>query len=135
MTTLIGTSTNLVVHGMMIDNGLGGFSFFELTKIGLPVAVVALIFLALSSNYLLPSRREFFTELGENTREFVVELKVENDYPFTEHTVEQANLRHLKGLFLFQITRGHEIIAPVTPSEKIYVGDRLFFTGLPETIF
>ena len=135
MTTLIGTSTNLVVHGMMIDNGLGGFSFFELTKIGLPVAVVALIFLALTSNYLLPSRRELYAELGENTREFVVELKVENDYPFTEHTVEQANLRHLKGLFLFQITRGHEIIAPVTPSEKIYVGDRLFFTGLPETIF
>jgi len=135
MCTLIGTSTNLVVHGMLLDAGFNGFSFFELTKIGLPAAGVGLLFIALAGWFLLPKRKEITAQLGESTREFVVELKVDKDYPFAQKTVEEANLRHLKGLFLFQITRGDHVIAPVSPSEKIYVGDRLFFTGLPETIF
>ena len=43
-------------------------------------------------------------------------------------------MRHLKGLFLFQIERDGNIIAPAGPDEKIIEGDRLFFTGLPKTI-
>ena len=43
-------------------------------------------------------------------------------------------LRHLTGLFLFQIERDGKIIAPARPDDRIYVGDRLFFTGLPKTI-
>jgi len=43
-------------------------------------------------------------------------------------------LRHLRGLFLFQIERDQKILAPVGPDEDIQLGDRLFFTGLPGTI-
>lgn len=133
--TLIGTSTNLVVHGMLLDRGLPGFSFFELTKISLPVAVLGILFIGLMGYKLLPSRKDPIVKLGENTREFVVEMKVSADYPMVNKTVEEAHLRHLQGLFLFQINRGNKIIAPVSHEEKIFVDDRLFFTGLPETIY
>ena len=74
-------------------------------------------------------------ELGESTREFVVEVKVEEAYAHAGKTIEEARLRHLKGLFLFQINRGGETISPVSSGEKVLVGDRLFFTGLPDTIY
>lgn len=133
--TLIGTSTNLVVHGLLLEAGLDGFTFFEITRIGVPVALLSILFLTFIGRRLLPDRKDVITELGENTREFVVELKVGDEYPYLGQSLEQANLRHLTGLFLFQIERQGQIIAPVSPREKIYLGDRLFFTGLTETIY
>ncbi|HHE54571.1 MAG TPA: SLC13 family permease, partial [Caldithrix abyssi] len=64
----------------------------------------------------------------------VVVLKVTPKFKGIGQTVEEAGLRHLTGLFLFQIERNGEIIAPARPDEVIKVGDRLFFTGLPKTI-
>lgn len=133
--TLIGTSTNLIVHGMLIDNGLDGFSFFEITKLGLPVALVAIFFIVLFGNLLLPDRKEPIVQLGEQTREFVVAMKVGSDFTYIGKSVEEAGLRHLQGLFLFQITRHGDVIAPVGNEETLRLGDRLFFTGLPDMIF
>ncbi|MDZ7375315.1 MAG: SLC13 family permease [candidate division KSB1 bacterium] len=134
MCTLIGTSTNLVVHGLMIDNNMEGMSFFELTKISLPAAIFGLLYIALLGHRLLPDRKEPIVEFGENTREYVVELKVEPNFQHIGRSIEEAGLRHLRGLFLFQIERQGQILAPVGPDEVIQLGDRLFFIGLPATI-
>lgn len=133
--TLIGTSTNLVVHGLLLAEGFDGFSFFELSKAGVPIAIVVVLYFALLGHRLLPDRKDTMVELGESTREFVVEVKVEEAYAHAGKTIEEARLRHLKGLFLFQINRGGETISPVSSGEKVLVGDRLFFTGLPDTIY
>ena len=57
MCTLIGTSTNLVVHGMILDAGYEGFTMFELGKVGIFIAIVGLIYLFVFSNRLLPDSR------------------------------------------------------------------------------
>jgi di/tricarboxylate transporter len=132
--TLIGTSTNLVVHGMMLQNGLPGLGFFEISKVGVPVAIIGVAGMAFFFHKLLPSRNEPFVQINEHTREFVIAMKVEQNYPHLDHTVEEAGLRHLKGLFLFQIERETETKSPIGPDDRINLGDRLFFTGLPETI-
>ena len=129
MCTLIGTSTNLVVHGLMQDSGMGGLGFFEITVIGLPIAVIIIAILSIIGYRLLPETEEIETRLDESYREFVAEMKVGANFPHLGKTVEDANLRQLKGLFLFQITRNGEKISPVTPEEKIRENDRLFFTG------
>lgn len=134
MCTLIGTSTNLIVHGMMIDLGMPGLGMFEISVIGVPVAVLGILFISLIGHRLLPDRKEPLVEIGEQTRSFVIGLKVTDEYQNLGKTVEAAGLRHLKGLFLFQIERNGEIVAPARPTEKIMVGDRLFFTGIPKTI-
>jgi di/tricarboxylate transporter len=132
--TLIGTSTNLVVHGLMIESGIGGMSFFEISKVGIPLMVIGVLAVSFIGHRFLPDRREPMVELGDKVREFVIELKVEPDYRYTGYTIEEAGLRHLKGLFLFQIERDTKILAPVGHDETIQVDDRLFFTGLPRTI-
>ncbi len=132
--TLIGTSTNLVVHGLMLENGMKGFSFFEISKVGIPMAVSGLFIVSLLGHRLLPDRKEPIAELGEKTREFVAEMKVGKDFEKLGMSIEEAGLRHLKGLFLFQIEREKRILTSVSPDEKINLNDRLFFVGLPETI-
>lgn len=66
--TLIGTSTNLVVHGMVIDAAASytggkaypadGFSMFELGRVGIVIALAGIAYIVLASRYLLPDRRE-----------------------------------------------------------------------------
>lgn len=135
MCTLIGTSTNLVVHGMLLDFGQKGFSFFEIGKAGLPVAILSLLYFALFGNRFLPVRKDMFNQLSETTREFVSEVKVSDTCPDIGKTIQEAHLRHLKGLYLFQIVRNNVELTPLPPEEKLLSGDRLFFTGLPETIY
>jgi di/tricarboxylate transporter len=135
MCTLIGSSTNLIVHGLMLDHGLTGIGLFEITKIGLPIAIIGIIFIVTIGYRVLPGdRKEPIVELGQNTREFVIALKVNDDYPNLGKTIEQAGLRHLTGLFLFQIEREGSLITPASPHERLLIGDRLFFTGIPKTI-
>ncbi len=134
MCTLIGTSTNLIIHGLMIDYGMEGLGFFEISKIGIPVAILGILFTSFLGHRLLPNRKEPLIELGEHTREFVIELKVTPEYENIGKTIENAGLRRLKGLFLFQIERNGRRIAPAKPDEKILLDDRLFFTGVPKTI-
>jgi len=132
--TLIGTSTNLVVHGLMIESGVGGMSFFEISKVGVPLMITGVAAVSLLGHRLLPDRKEPMVELGDKMREFVIALKVDPQYRYIDSSIEEAGLRHLRGLFLFQIERNQKIIAPVGHDEKIQLGDRLFFTGLPRTI-
>ncbi|MCP9612837.1 SLC13 family permease [Coprobacter tertius] len=56
--TLIGTSTNLVVHGMILETGRQGFSMFELGKVGIFIALAGIIYIFCFSNKLLPNRRK-----------------------------------------------------------------------------
>lgn len=55
MCTLIGTSTNLVVHGMMLEAGHKGFTMFELGQVGGVIAVTGILYIILFGNRLLPS--------------------------------------------------------------------------------
>ncbi|NUO08945.1 MAG: SLC13 family permease [Candidatus Brocadia sp.] len=132
--TLIGTSTNLIIHGLMIDSGMKGMTFFEISKVGVPLAILGILFISFIGHRLLPNRKDPLIELGKHTREFVIELKVTEEYEHIGKTIEGAGLRHLQGLFLFQIERNRQAIAPAEPHEKILLGDRLFFTGVPKTI-
>lgn len=132
--TLIGTSTNLVIHGMLESAGLAGFGMWELSKAGIPIAVAGALLLIVLGPRLLPERKEFFEQLGETRREFLVEMLVEPDCPLIGRTIQEAGLRHLPGLFVVEIERGGRRITPVAPDERLAARDRLVFTGVVSTI-
>ena len=132
--TLIGTSTNLVTHGMLKSVGLPGLGMWELGMVGIPIAVVGCTFLILAGPRLLPDRKEFMEQLGESRREFLVEMMVQADCPLAGSSIQEAGLRNLPGLFLVSIERDGNSIAPVSSDEVIVIGDRLTFTGVVSTI-
>lgn len=134
MCTLIGTSTLLVVSGIMYDNGMAPLSMFEPSAVGIPVAVVGLLFLILFAGALLPERKALMAQLGETKREYIVEMMIQPTCPLIGKTVQDAGLRQLPGLFLIEIDRADEVISPVGPAEPLREGDRLVFTGIVQTI-
>ncbi len=127
--TAIGTSTNLVISGLLEQSGQRPMGLFELTPIGLPVMVVGLLLLIALTPVLLPERKTARADLGEDFREFVVSMEVIGDGPLDGRTVEEAGLRNLMGVFLAEIERGGEVIAPARPTTVLHGGDRLSFVG------
>src|SRR5690606_8757069 len=73
--TLIGTSTNLVVNGMLLETGERGFAFFELAWLGIPSAVIGLAYVLVFTRRLLPERVPAVTRF-EDPREYTVEMQV-----------------------------------------------------------
>ncbi|WP_152657827.1 SLC13 family permease [Oceanobacillus sp. CFH 90083] len=134
MITLIGTSTNLVVHGLMLDFGLEGFSLFTLAAVGIPTTLVGLIYLFTIGYKLLPDNKSFHQKMKEDSKEYIAELLVTQDFEHLGKSIRQAGLRGLKGLYLIEIIRSEERISPVKSTAVIQSGDRLIFTGLISTI-
>lgn len=132
--TVIGTSTNLVVNGLMIENGLPGMSLLELGKVGIPYAIVGAIYLCLFSDKLLPARNELLEQLDESRRDYLIQMSVQTTCRLCGKSVEAAGLRQLPGLFLIEILRAGEAITPVRPEDRIEAGDQLGFAGAVDGI-
>ena len=127
--TLIGTSTNLVVSGLLEASGAAPLGLFEIGLVGLPVAGAGLAFLVLASPALLPARRCVGQDVGEDGRKFTVEMLVSADSPLVGQTIDEGGLRHLDGVFLVELERQERRLTPVSPSELLEAGDRLTFAG------
>ena len=132
--TLIGTSTNLVVSGLMEDAGMGSMGLWEIGKVGLPFAVLSVIVMVLVTPLLLPERRAPIEDQGEDAREFTVEMVVQPGAAVAGRSIAEAGLRNLQGVYLVEIERDGQRISSVRPDEILAEGDRLTFAGAVERI-
>ena len=131
--TLIGTSTNLVVNGLLIDRAGISLGMFAITPIGVPVAVAGLLFLVLTSRWLLPDRRPGVSP-SDDPRRYTLEMLVDPAGPLVGQTIEAAGLRHLPGCYLMEVDREGAILPAVSPREPLQAGDRLIFVGVVESV-
>lgn len=131
--TLIGTSTNLVVHGLMLKSKMPGLGMFEIAWVGVPCTIAGIALVLATSKWLLPDRRPAISQLSD-TRQYTVEMIVQPNSPLEGQTIESAGLRHLPSMFLAEIDRDGEILAAVRPEERLRGGDRLIFVGVPESV-
>ena len=131
--TLIGTSTNLVVDGLMRQSGYTGFSLFELAAVGVPITVAGCLYLQIIGQHLLKDKSGAIEQFA-NFREYLLEMQVNTGCELAGQTVQDAGLRHLPGLFLVEIIRDGELFPVVSPHTMIHAGDRLVFAGAVESV-
>lgn len=131
--TLIGTSTNLVVQGMLIQSTGQGLGMFDISWVGVPVAIVGVLYLIYVAPWLLPNRNAALST-QDDPREYTVEMQVERDSHLAGRSIELAGLRHLPGLFLAEIHRDGVSIPAVSPREVLLSGDRLLFVGAMDSV-
>ena len=132
--SLIGTSTNLVVAGMVISQtDLVPLRMFDITWVGLPASLIGLAFLLLLAPRLLPDRRGDQGVLTD-PKEYALELIVPEGSPLSGKTIEAAGLRSLPGCYLTEIERDEALISAVSPDQVLRSGDRLLFVGVVESI-
>ncbi len=131
--TLIGTSTNLIVNGLLIDFEGISLNIFEPILVGLPMAAVGFGYILLAGNKMLPDRSSGFDSFA-NTREYTIEMMVPENSSLAGQSIEKAGLRDLPGLYLIEIIRKERVIAAVEPDEILQSNDRLIFTGVVDAI-
>jgi di/tricarboxylate transporter len=132
--TVIGTSTTIVVSGLLEAHGMPAIGMFEITRIGLPLALAGILFLLLFSPILLPDRRGSLREFEEEYKEYTVNMVVEEGGSVDGKTVEEAGLVHLDGIFVAEVRRGNEIIAPASPETHLQGGDLLTFAARSDMV-
>ncbi|MCB0166804.1 MAG: SLC13 family permease, partial [Anaerolineae bacterium] len=127
MTTLIGTSTNLLVSGLMESSGYEGLGLFDLTWVGLPTALGAIAYFTLIGHRFLPNRQQLPASESE-LEHYLFEVRVAFTSPLDGKTVEQAGLRSLGDAYLVHIFRnGH--FTPSAPDLRLRACDILTFRG------
>lgn len=129
--TLIGTSTNLVVDGML-QSQLGiNLGLFELAWVGVPLLLVGGMYLVFVGHRLLPDRGGISEDLDQ-VREYGVEVEVDSSGPLVGRTIAEAGLRALNYGYLTEIDRGGRLITAVDPDRTLQAKDKLYFVGAPE---
>lgn len=138
--TLIGTSTNVVVGGLLAQHAAAGsgdtptFGMFTLSLVGVPIALVGVGYMLVFGRRLLPDRSPAAGAGAGRPREYYATLKVRPGSPIAGKTVEQAGLRHLPKLFLSRIERDDQAVIAPGPDEPVREGDVLAFVGALESV-
>lgn len=125
ITTLVGTSTNLVVNSFQLNASGSELGMFQFSLVGVPVALISLAVLLWRAK-ALPHHH------AENTEEklsYFLAADVDAHSPMIGKSIEQNRLRSLNGLYLLEIERAGQLLSPVAPTEHLQAGDTLVFTG------
>jgi di/tricarboxylate transporter len=140
--TLIGTSTNLVVAGMVIDFlAKGGpnapplreIAMFDLTWIGLPATLVGIVFMMLTGRFLLPGTKET-DSASEITRLFGAEFKVAANAPIIGKSLKDMGYINPLGFQLLALKRNGVDEVEINPQTKLQADDVLVFSAMVEAI-
>lgn len=132
--TLIGTSTNLVVHGLLIEAGYDGFSFFQMTVVGLPIAAAGFFYIVTIGYRLLPDTLGAGEQIREEVKEFLAEAEIGKDFEYVDRSIMDATEAVLKGVYIIEVIRRDHRIFPVDANTVIREGDHLVFSGTLNTI-
>lgn len=126
MCTIIGTSTNLVVNGIVKQKGLHAFSMFEITPLGVVLAAGTLVFIVLFAKRLLPERPSLAVLIdSESSHEFLFAAIVGADSPLVRQKLADSPLAAMKKLRLIEVRRsGNRLDTPL--NELVFeAGDRV----------
>lgn len=129
MCTLIGTTSNLVVHGLMLENGFQGLHLFELGKVGLVISLVGFIYMSVFGNWLLPGKKIKIKETNADVKDYYFNLRLTENSSLLGQTVENNTIPGLNGLYVISIERNNKILYPDRHNIKLYRDDDILVAG------
>jgi di/tricarboxylate transporter len=128
--TLIGTSTNMIVAGLVSDYGLTPLGFFDFTLVGLALVLCCGgVVLCMNTRGQSGSSLESGNDETRPLQHYLIDAKVQANSSLIGKSIEGNGLRHLEALFLVEIVREGRLISPVAPTEMICPNDHLIFNG------
>ncbi len=134
MCTLVGTSTNLIVAGLVATQpALPKLDLFDPLLAAWPAALLGGLYLVVAGRWLLPIRRSALDQAAD-TYEYVVEMLVEPGGALVGKSIDAAGLRRLSGSFLIELLRDGQLFAPVAPDTRLQANDRVVFVGAVDSV-
>jgi di/tricarboxylate transporter len=132
--TLIGTSTNLLVHGMMLDRGMAGLGMFELAKVGLFIVFFGFIYMNIFSNRLLPGEKIPRFSFPNDTREYLFDLYLPKGSSLPGKEIEKRRLPGLTEFIVRTVIREGKHIRISNSPFLLEADDTLIVGGRSEDV-
>jgi len=136
--TLIGTSTNMIVNGLVVDQTISSdlqpMGIFDFAAVGVPMMVIGILYMLFLGDKLIRSKPDVMTQFSTETREYLIEARIPEKSPLIGKTVEETGLKKQQGIDLVEIWRRGLKINEYGPELLIDRGDVLIFAGDPEVI-
>ncbi len=124
MTTLIGSSTNLLVAGVAHDLGQPPVGFFAFTVVGAAVALVGGVYVIFLAPKMLPARATMLQEVGGGQgKQFIAQIPVGYDHPLIGAGAVAGMFPALKGMTVIMVQRGEHPFLPPFEDVTLQAGD------------
>jgi di/tricarboxylate transporter len=130
--TLVATSTNIVVSGLMVQQGLEPLGMFELTPVGIPIVVLGLLYMQTIGQKLLPRHKEIeqqaqYEEMG--VPPYLTEVVIMRGSPMIHKSLQEAGLGQDLDLTILSVVRGNDLILAPQAELRLAEGDVLLVEG------
>lgn len=126
MITLIGTSTNLLVDGVAVGEGLKHFSLFEIAPLGIAVTLAGGLYLMLFAARLLPDRQSMGVLLSDRRKmKYFTEVAIPEDSPLIGQAPREIDLFRRDGVRLIDVLRGDASLRRDLDPVRLEPGDRV----------
>ena len=132
--TLVGTSTNLLVNSIFVQNGGVSLGMFEFAKYGWIILVIGLLYILFIAPKILPSR----TVTSSLTQSYhmagyLTEMKILEGSPLVGSTCHDRSISHNYDVIVLDVQRGGSLISYNVGERQLQVGDILFVKGSLES--
>ncbi len=134
MITVVGTSTNMVLNGLIITQKSEMLGFWDFFVPGMAVTVMGWAYLYTFGYRLLPSHKEVFSDVRSKANEYLVETLIPAGSKLMGQKLGDTGIMSLKGVYLVELVRYGEIFDNFDDSFVLEEGDSLFFMGKTDTI-
>lgn len=133
--TLIGTSTNLIGSGILVNYGYEPIGMYEISKVGVPILFAGAIYLVLFSRKLIPVRETLSSILSEDERkEFITEAFVRPDSPIVGESIEESGILKERHIRVLEIVRNGVGLTGNPRQIPLLAGDRLVLSCRPSGV-
>lgn len=131
--TLIGTSTNLIINGLLTDQNiipnLQALDIFDFAPVGVPMMVIGILYLLYFGPRLLPKRHSPSVNINSIKRKYIVETRIKSTSKWVGKTIKEAGISKMEDLRLLEILRNDLRITTISQDITLKENDILLFTG------
>jgi di/tricarboxylate transporter len=127
--TLVGTSTNVVVSGLLTQYGLPPLGMFELTAVGVPILIVGLLYMFFIGRHLIPVRDSKEQDLQLDILSYCSEFKVTPDSPWAGKSLNEIGLGQEYDMYVLRILKASGIPVEPRASTILQPDDRVLIEG------